>query len=179
MNKLYIIRHGKTEWNEKKLLQGKKDIELNEDGIKQAEELRDSFDFDKIDVCICSPLKRTKKTAEIVIGNKLPIIYDSSLLERGFGKYEGKPIVFDLIADQWDYKLNDSTNEIEPIRSCLDRAKKFLDKINKKYSNKNILIVSHGSFIKALHFNLVGYDEDTDFLSFNPQNAVVYEYELE
>ncbi len=179
MNKLYIIRHGKTEWNEKKLLQGKTDIELNNEGINQAKELRDSFDFSKIDVCICSPLKRTKKTAEIIIENRIPIIYDSLLLERGFGDYEGKPIIFDLIADQWNYKLNDSTNGIEPIHDCLDRAKKFLNNINKKYSNKNILIVSHGSFIKALHFNLTGYNEDTDFLSFNPQNAVVYEYELD
>ena len=93
--------------------------------------------------------------------------------------YEGKKIIFDLIAPQWDYKLNDSSHNIESIQDCLARAKKFLDKIKKEYPNKNILIVSHGSFIKTLHFNLVGYDENTDFLSFNPKNTTLYEYDYE
>ena len=176
MNKLYIVRHGMTEWNEKKLLQGMTDIELNSKGIEQAKALKDVIDISRIDICICSPLKRTRKTAELIVDDKVDIIYDELLIERGFGNYEGKPINFELIGPQWDYKLNDSSNGIESIQNCLKRAKKFLDKINKKYSNKTILIVSHGSFIKMLHFNLIGYDENTDFLSFNPQNAVAYEY---
>ena len=54
-----------------------------------------------------------------------------------------------------------------------------MDKVRQKYDDKNILVVSHGSFIKALHFNLVGYNEDTDFLSFNPNNVIIYEYDME
>lgn len=178
MNKLYIVRHGQTDWNVKKLLQGKTDIELNEDGINQAKELTKVIDLDKIDICICSPLKRTRKTAELIVEDKVPIIYDELLLERGFGNYEGKPIIFDLIEKQWNYKLNDTSENIESIQDCLKRAKEFLDKINNTYQNKNILVVSHGSFIKTLHFNLIGYDENTDFLSFSPKNAVVYEYAM-
>ena len=179
MNKLYIVRHGKTDRNEKKLLQGMTDIELNEEGIDQAKSLRDKIDLNKIDICISSPLKRTKKTAELIVNDKLPIVYDDLLLERGFGDLEGQTINFDLIASQWDYKLNDSSNNIESLQDCLKRSKKFLDKINKEYENKTILIVSHGSFIKTLHFNILGYNEDTDFLSFNPQNATIYEYTVE
>lgn len=176
MTKLYIVRHGQTDWNVQKLLQGAMDIELNEEGIKQAEELAQKLDLDKIDICFCSPLKRTKQTASILVGDKIDIIYDSTIVERGFGDYEGKPINFDLIFSQWDYKLNDSSNNIESIQDCLLRAKKFIDKIKEEYPNKTILIISHGSFIKALHFNLTGYDENTDFLSFNPRNSVLYEY---
>lgn len=179
MEKLYIVRHGKTDWNDKGLLQGKTDIELNEEGNEQAKKIHDIIDIDNIDICICSPLKRTKKTAEIVVDGRIPIVYDKLLLERDFGDYEGKPINFELIEQQWDYKLNDFSNNIESLKDCLKRARKFLNKINKKYNNKSILIVSHGSFIKALHFNLIGYDENTDFLSFNPKNAVIYEYILE
>jgi len=179
MNKIYIVRHGKTDWNELGLLQGKTDIELNKEGIKQAIELREKIDLSNIDVCICSPLKRTKQTAEIIIQNRMPIQYDDMLVERCFGDYEGKPIDFSLIGEQWDYKKNDSSCNIESLQDCLARAKKFVDKINKEYDNKNILIVSHGGFIKALHFCLVGYDENTDFLSFNPKNAVLYEYTTE
>lgn len=133
MNKLYIVRHGKTDWNVKGWVQGSTDIELNEEGIRQAKELSEKIDLDKIDICLCSSLKRAKQTAEILVKDKVKIIYDNLLVERGFGNYEGKPINFNLI-------------------------------------------VSHGGFIKALHFNLIGYDKNTDFLSFNPQNATVYEY---
>jgi broad specificity phosphatase PhoE len=177
MNKLYIVRHGKTKWNELKLLQGKTDIELDEDGINQAKELSKQIDLDKIDICISSPLTRTKQTAELITNGKVQIIYDDLLIERGYGNYEGKPINFDLIEKQWDYNLNYSEECIESLQDCLKRSKKFLDKINETYQNKNILIVSHGSLIKTLHFNLIGYDEFTDFLSFNPKNAEVHEYE--
>lgn len=74
--------------------------------------------------------------------------------------------------------LNDTEGNIESIRDCLNRAKKFLDDIKVSYPNKTILIVSHGSFIKALHYNIVGYDENTDFLSFRPENATLYCYEI-
>lgn len=178
MIKLYIVRHGKTDWNEKGLVQGTTDIALNAEGIAQTKELANKIDLSKIDICICSPLKRVKQTADILVGNKINILYDDLVTERGFGDYEGKKLDFDSIASQWDYELNDSSHNIESIQDCLLRANKFLNKIQEKYSNKTILIVSHGSFIKALHFNLVGYDNNTDFLSFNPKNATLYEYDL-
>lgn len=178
MIKLYIVRHGKTDWNEKGLLQGTTDIELNAEGIAQTKELASKIDLSKIDICLCSPLKRTKQTSDILVGNKIKILYDDLIIERSFGDYEGKEIDFDLIASQWDYKLNDSSHNIESIQECLLRANKFLNKIKEKYSNKTILIISHGSFMKALHFNLVGYDDDTDFLAFNPKNTTLYEYDL-
>ena len=174
--KLYIVRHGKTDWNIMGLLQGQTNIELNEEGINDARKLSKEINLNEIDLCISSSLKRAKQTAEILTNNKIKIIYDDMIVERGFGDYEGKKINYDLIENQWNYKLNDSSNNIESIEACLIRAKKFLDKIKKEYSNKTILIVSHGSFIKCLHYNIIGYNENTDFLSFNPKNTTVYEY---
>lgn len=178
MIKLYIVRHGKTDWNEKRLLQGTTKTNLNTEGIFKTKELANKIDLNKIDICICSPLKRAKETADILVENKIPIIYDDLIKERNFGDYEGKKVNFDLIASQWNYELNDSSHNIESIQECLLRASKFLNKIKEKYANKKILIVTHGSFMKALHFNIVGYDNSTDFLSFNPKNAVIYEYDL-
>lgn len=178
MTKLYIIRHGKTDWNKQKIIQGSTDIELNQEGIDQAKLLVDKIAINEIDICISSPLKRAKKTAEIIVNNKIPIIYDNLLLERGYGLFEGKTIDTNLIKNMWDYQLNTSTNNIESIKDCLKRSKEFLDKIKKEYPNKTILIVSHGGLIKTLHFNIIGYTKDTDFLSFNPQNATIYEYNI-
>lgn len=63
---ILLTRHGQTEWNLLKKVQGKADIELNEKGIKQAEETRDSLKNEKIDLILCSPLKRAIQTAEII-----------------------------------------------------------------------------------------------------------------
>ena len=178
MQKLYIVRHGKTDWNVQGLMQGSIDISLNAEGIKEAKDLAKTMDLSKIDICICSPLKRTKETAELIVGDKKKIIYDELLLERGFGDFEGKKIDFNLIFRQWDYKLNDKEGNIESIKDCLARAKKFLDKVKKEYPDKSILVISHGSFIKTLHFNIIGYYENTNFLSFNPKNTTLYEYNI-
>ena len=74
MQKLYIVRHGKTDWNVQGLMQGSIDISLNEEGVEQAKELSKMIDLSKIDICICSPLKRAKETAELIVGNKKKII---------------------------------------------------------------------------------------------------------
>ena len=77
-----------------------------------------------------------------------------------------------------DYKLNDSSHNIESVHDCLKRANILLNKIKKNYPNKSILLVTHESFMKALHYNIIGYNKNTDFLSFNPENATLYEYIL-
>ena len=79
MSKLYIVRHGKTTWNEKVLLQGSTDIDLNNEGIKEAKELALKLDLNNIDICISSPLKRARQTAEILVKDKVKIVYDDFL----------------------------------------------------------------------------------------------------
>lgn len=158
----------------KKNIARKTDISLSENGINQVKTLEHKLPKNKIDICICSPLKRTIETANILYSN---IIKDDLLIERDYGDFEGKSIDYNFISLLWDYKVNYHDHNVESIKECLERANKFLKKL-KKYKGKNILIVSHGSFIKALHYNLVGYNENTDFLSFNPYNSELYEYEI-
>ena len=88
---IYVIRHGKTDWNLESRIQGKTNISLNEIGINQAEEVREKLENKEIDLIISSPLDRTRQTAEIINKNmKLPIKYNENLMERNFGIYEGK-----------------------------------------------------------------------------------------
>ena len=61
---LYIMRHGKTDWNAKHKLQGHADIPLNEEGRQMAEKAGEEYDGPVFDVCYCSPLVRAKETAE-------------------------------------------------------------------------------------------------------------------
>ena len=53
---LYIMRHGKTDWNAKHKLQGRTDIPLNEEGIQMAEQAKEKYKDVNFDICYCSPL---------------------------------------------------------------------------------------------------------------------------
>jgi probable phosphoglycerate mutase len=176
MQKLYLVRHGKTKWNNLGIMQGINDIPLIPEGIEDAKKLAFQIDLNEIDLCLSSPLSRAYETAKILCQNKLEIITDKRLIERSYGEYEGKKIDFDEVKKHWDYKLNSNENNIESLKDCLKRAKDFLDDIKIKYPDKTLLIVTHGSFMKALHFNLIGYDNNTDFMAFNPQNTTIYLY---
>ena len=171
MNKIYVVRHGETDWNKNGICQGKTNISLNENGIAQAKVLKDKINVNLIDICYVSPLNRTIETAKIITNNKLDLIIDDRIVERGFGTLEGKPFNYDATAKSWDYELNYDEYDIEA-------TKDFLDYLNKTYDNKNILIISHGAFIKALYFNIVGYNSKTDFLSFFPKNGEVLEFDI-
>ena len=103
---LYIMRHGKTDWNVLHKLQGRTDIELNDEGRKMAEEAANLYKNIHFDICYCSPLRRAKETAEIFLkGRNTPIICDDRLKEMSFGKYEGTESNF-LEANK--YKASDN-----------------------------------------------------------------------
>lgn len=176
--KLYIIRHGQTDWNLEGKAQGQVDVPLNDTGINQARELKEklaSYDFD---VCYCSPLKRAVQTAEIIVDGRVQIIVDDNLKERSFGSLEGTDSRTWDIAD-YDRRLNTNEGGIEPIKDVLARSKKALDRIKAENSgDARILVVGHGVLLKTFMFNILGYDDDTDFSSFHLNNGDVVEYEI-
>ena len=87
---LYIIRHGKTDWNVRHKLQGRTDIPLNEEGRQMAEAAREEYRDVHFDICFCSPLIRARETADILLrGRDIPIITDDRLMEMSFGSFEG------------------------------------------------------------------------------------------
>ena len=89
--KVYLIRHGETDWNKEGKLQGRVDIPLNAEGRHVAELTREALQEVPFDVAFTSPLKRAYETAEIILrGRGVPIIKDDRIIEVGFGTYEGK-----------------------------------------------------------------------------------------
>ena len=124
---LYIMRHGKTDWNAMRKLQGRTDIPLNEEGRQMAEHARTEYADIHFDICYCSPLIRAKETAEIVLkGRNIPIITDDRLKEMSFGSYEGT--------------ANCITTPGCPIKNL------FLDPAN----YKDVLIVGHGAMNSSI-----------------------------
>ena len=87
---LYMVRHGQTDFNKNKRLQGVIDIPLNEYGIELAEKTAEGLKDVPFDVIYSSPLSRAFQTAEIIRGDRpAEIIPTDSLLELSFGEYEG------------------------------------------------------------------------------------------
>ncbi len=143
--KVYVVRHGQTEWNVQKKVMGRVDAPLTEIGIEQANEVSKNLENIDIDLIICSPLKRAKQTAEIINNNKnVPIIYDDRIIERYFGNLEGVSIDSINFNEYWDYYKNLNDNNIETMQEMFKRIYDFLDIIKEKYEDKNILLVTHG-----------------------------------
>ena len=67
--KIYLVRHGETDWNQAGLLQGQTDIALNAQGLEQAHEAAERLKEVPFEIAFCSPLIRAKRTAEIIHGN--------------------------------------------------------------------------------------------------------------
>lgn len=178
--RLLLTRHGQTDWNVAGKIQGVTDTELNETGIKQAELTRDKLLNEDIDVIISSPLKRAKKTAEIIAtGRNTPLIIDNEVTERCFGKFEGKtPEEFDF-DEIWNYKLNKQYEDAESTGELFERIRNFLEKIKKEYKDKTVLVVTHGGVTVPIRAILEGIPEGMEILrGLGIDNCEVKEYEL-
>ena len=142
---IYLVRHGETEWNKLKKIQGKQDISLNDTGREQAYITKQELEDIPIDLIIASPLKRAKETAEIINqGRNIPMILDERVKERDFGEFEGKDISYVDSSNAWDYYANGRHNNMENIQDFFKRIYDFLDDITVRYKDMSVLIVSHG-----------------------------------
>ena len=141
-----LIRHAESTYNEKKLLQGQIDCELSTKGLRDTKVHSKNFPTD-FNICYCSPLKRTKQTAEILVPY-LNVIYDERLIERGLGDWENMPNT-----DEKQFLLKNKMvpPNGETFEALDNRISEFLKMIKSKYNNEKILIVTHGGVIYAIH----------------------------
>ena len=150
---LYIIRHGKTDWNATERLQGREDIELNEKGIAAAIALGKRLKGVHFDKIYSSPLRRAYQTAILIKGERnIPIIRDERLAEISFGVNEGT-VYSDWIAGGSSFNAfaHSPENYVPPkggesFQSVIERAKDFLKNVIEPdfSSNGRIMVVAHG-----------------------------------
>lgn len=180
MIKLYIVRHGETDYNLKEIVQND-DAVLNETGIKQASSVREKLNDIDYDLIISSPFTRTRQTSDIINIKNRPIIYDDRLVERDMGELKDKEMSYNSYngALYWDYELNLSDRGIESVQDIFKRAEDFIDYIKKNYNNKTIVIVSHNATIRAIYHVINNTNRTSDLYKFKVNNACLLEYELE
>ncbi len=154
--RLYMMRHGETDWNKKHLWQGQTDIPLNAKGRYVAELTREGMKEIHLDIAFCSPLCRAKETAEIVLrGRNVPLIVDERIIEMGFGPLEGKDMrdVTDETRIFFEHPEQYVVPEdAEGFDEVLAREKSFLDELvaNPAYQDYNVLIATHGAALRGL-----------------------------
>lgn len=157
LTSFYLIRHGETEWNVAKRVQGNSDSPLTENGLLQARDLAKELKKIKFDLAFSSDLLRAKRTAEIItLEHELAVATTDTLRERNFGKFEGKSntalkTLFELL-DKMEENLRFSYSEgdMESDEEVVTRLITFLRETAIANPGKNILTVSHGGVLRML-----------------------------
>lgn len=170
--KLYIVRHGQTDWNIIKRLQGQSDIDLNANGIAQATAASATLKNVHFDMVYSSPLCRAVHTTELLLGDrKLPINTDERLREMCFGVNEG------LLPEErtegcsvffTQPELYVPAEGAESIEELYARTGSFLDEIicplSLAHPDYTVLLVGHGALNRSLVQHLL-HLEKKDFWS--------------
>ncbi|KAI3777099.1 hypothetical protein L1987_46893 [Smallanthus sonchifolius] len=161
VTEIVVVRHGETEWNAEKRIQGHLDIDLNDVGRQQAIAVAERLSAEsKISAIYSSDLKRALETAETIASRcgGLQVIQDPSLRERHLGDLQG--IVYGdapklktkaYMALQSDGRDVEIPGGGESLNQLYKRCTDSLQKIGSKHRGERVVVVTHGGVIRALH----------------------------
>jgi len=164
--KLYLVRHGETEWNHLRKMQGQMDIPLNEYGIELAEKTAEGMKEIKFDRIFASPLVRARKTAEYLAGNcGLEVETDDRLKEINFGEGEGSNI--NEVKEDSSHPLHNffiHPDQFVPMEGgetfleVQERGLHFLKEVVLPLEEtvENVAVVAHAAIIRSIMLHVVG-----------------------
>jgi broad specificity phosphatase PhoE len=165
----YLVRHGETDWNKQKILQGHTDIPLNTTGEQQAKELGQTLKNVSFDLAFSSDLLRTKKTAELIILEKKLHVETTKLLrEKTFGHLEAKPLDVFFAHTEVMRKMKKAerlkhriAEGIESDEEVTTRLITFLRETAVAYPGKTVLVVTHSGLLRMflLHAGHFTFEE--------------------
>ena len=164
MLNLYVVRHGKTIFNEKHLIQGVCDSPLTSEGIAEADQLHDKLQNIHFEACYVSPLSRAEATASHILkGKDIPVYVNDNLSEFNFGSMEGDSeeklrTIYPVLNGE-HVKGFDG----EEMPHFTDRIMTALNEIKEKNPDGNVLVVTHSGVITAL-LNMIGTVSKKDTL---------------
>jgi broad specificity phosphatase PhoE len=177
---ILIVRHGETEYNKTKRVQGTQQIPLNERGRKQALQVAESLRQFKITHIYCSGLVRARETAEIINSSfSLPIATDDRLNERNWGRWESKNRDEILKPGEkfeniWrEENLDANPHQGETTRELMKRCGDFLNQLIKNHAESDvILIVTHAGPMRMIRGIIRGL-QDGEYLRRDIKNGQI------
>jgi len=155
LNRLFLVRHGEAEHNVNKIISSSDNskFDLTERGVEQIKGVANILKDEKIDLIFSSPFHRTQKTAGIIAEKTgVEVVIDKRIIEINFGEFDGKSNGELLkVCPTKELRAQNAKFGIESGEEIRVRFEDFLKEINKKYQNKNIVVVSHGDPLQIFY----------------------------
>jgi probable phosphoglycerate mutase len=162
MTEILLIRHGETDWNVEKRLQGHLDIALNAEGERQASALARALSEESVDAIFASDLQRAMQTAQAVAAPRgMQVRIERDLRERSYGAFEGLlhsdinaqyPEAYAMLrARDIDARYPMGRQQAETLREFSQRAVGVITRLANEHRNKKIVIVSHGGLLECIY----------------------------
>lgn len=174
--RFYILRHGETALNAKRVMQGRLDEPLSENGAELAAMTGRAMKGIRFERCISSPLKRASQTAEIILresGNGIGIGYDDRLSEIDFGEMEGKSLSDMGEAGRLFFSDPFSCPRFprgESVSDVCRRTQSLLRELIDEDDGKTYLLSTHGCAARAI-VNFLFPDPDDFWRGHAPYNC--------
>ena len=180
---IYLIRHGQTDWNLEKRIQGRNPVVLNEMGRQQARAVSRALKSVKLSAIYASDIQRALETSQIIaLDHDLTVIRSKLMRERAYGKLVGErdDILTDKLRKMIDkyYAIQDPDKRwrYRPMRgheSSEDvgrRTMRFLREVAAANIGKSVAVVTHGGIIKVVLAEL-GWVSKDEFYKVEVKNA--------
>jgi phosphoserine phosphatase len=188
--RVFIVRHGETDWNVEGRIQGITDIPLNANGLEQAQKIANRLRLEPINAILASPLSRAKKTAEEIAKYhpQSPIIDFPELAEVSFGEAEGLT-GREFITKYPRLAFRQTPQEVFVQKhgggeSMEDKVEKLLPKVRtwkKQYRDKSVVVSTHGLTKKCLliAFEVIKHEEIFDLRFGNTSLTIIKPFDID
>lgn len=182
---IYLVRHGRTDWNDKKIIQGHTNTRLNKKGQDTARKLAKYFKNIKFDKVYSSDLLRAKETAEIIaLEHQLEVEITKALRERYFGPFQGMSFNIIKKMDEARDKLTDTQRHsyiykgiVESDEQIMNRFISFIRGISIINLGKTVLIMTHSGMIRTFLIQIGVLNNSKNIRGFNVKNLAFVEIE--
>jgi broad specificity phosphatase PhoE len=161
---ILLVRHGETDWNRDRRIQGQSDPPLNDAGREQARALAHRLAGHEIDAVYASDLRRARETAEILAAQLgLPVAVDPELRELDFGRWEGHTVEeleasFPEAFARWTRGGEAVWDGGETHAAMAERVRAAVRRLASVHAGGRILLVAHGGPVRVLLMDAEGLD---------------------
>lgn len=175
--KLYVARHGQTQWNAQNRVCGSTNLPLNQKGEQQAHQLARLAKGYDLDIIIASPMRRAAATArEAAKECGVPYVLDARLYEQDFGIFEGVQRDDPAFLEAKKH-LAHRFPQGESVFQVAHRIYGLLEELPVRYRGKRVLLVCHGVVSRVIHSYFADMTNE-EFYNYRLENCELQEYEL-
>lgn len=175
--KLFVTRHGETQWNVENKVCGRTDVELTGRGREQARALAERVSGLPVDRIIASPMKRAVETAQIIGARRgLAVETDPRLIEQDYGVYEGVDRLDEgFLGNKRCFAVRYPGGE--SMMDVAHRVYGLIGEIKERYPGENVLLVCHGGVCRVINTYFRDMTNEA-FFRYSLGNCMLEEYEL-